>query len=220
MAISANATLDDTLNGGSNLASNLASNLSSNTPQNPSSELSCTTAVILIGGPQTGTRFRPLSFKVPKPLFPIGKSPLIHHHISACAKLQQLKTVFLIGNYNSADPQISTFLSRTRIEFSELKIIYLQCVQKCWSDSINLVIFKVFEVKFPAKKSIFQNCLFGHFWPKISLQKPQKRPNFGAGQKNLNALYKNTKHLAPREHYGISVMLSSRQVESILTFLC
>jgi len=107
------------------ISSNDASNDTSNHASNQV-PLSCTTAVVLIGGPQTGTRFRPLSFKVPKPLFPIGKSPLIHHHISACAKLQQLKTVFLIGNYNSGDPQISTFLSQARIEFSDLKIVYLQ----------------------------------------------------------------------------------------------
>ena len=29
-------------------------------------------AIILIGGPQKGTRFRPLSFDVPKPLFPVA----------------------------------------------------------------------------------------------------------------------------------------------------
>ena len=43
-------------------------------------------AVILIGGPSRGTRFRPLSFKVPKPLFPVAGEPLLTHHIAACAK--------------------------------------------------------------------------------------------------------------------------------------
>ena len=83
-------------------------------------------SVILIGGPQTGTRFRPLSFKVPKPLFPVGPQPLIHHHISACAKIKTIKSIFLIGNYNSEEPLLLDFLSKTRLEFPSLKIIYLQ----------------------------------------------------------------------------------------------
>ena len=34
----------------------------------------------------------------------------------------------------------------------------VQCVQKFWSDYLNLVIFEVFGVTFSAKESIFQNC--------------------------------------------------------------
>ena len=45
-------------------------------------------AVILVGGPQKGTRFRPLSFDVPKPLFPVAGYPIIHHHIEACKKVR------------------------------------------------------------------------------------------------------------------------------------
>ena len=44
-------------------------------------------AIILIGGPQKGTRFRPLSFDVPKPLFPVAGYPIIYHHISALSKV-------------------------------------------------------------------------------------------------------------------------------------
>lgn len=59
-------------------------------------------AVILIGGPHIGTgkrlnkslgapfigtRFRPLSFEVPKPLFPVAGCPMIEHHIEACLKV-------------------------------------------------------------------------------------------------------------------------------------
>ena len=58
-------------------------------------------------------------------------------------------------------------------------------------------------MKFSAIKSIFQNCPIKRaqrasrqgnfvksiFWPKISLKKPQKWPNFGAGPTCLNALY-------------------------------
>lgn len=35
----------------------------------------------------SGTRFRPLSFEVPKPLFPVAGVPMLQHHIEACAKV-------------------------------------------------------------------------------------------------------------------------------------
>ncbi len=35
----------------------------------------------------TGTRFRPLSFEVPKPLFPVAGVPMLQHHIEACSKV-------------------------------------------------------------------------------------------------------------------------------------
>jgi mannose-1-phosphate guanylyltransferase len=44
-------------------------------------------AVILIAGPQKGTRFRPLSLDVPKPLFPVAGRPIVQHHIEACSKV-------------------------------------------------------------------------------------------------------------------------------------
>lgn len=34
-------------------------------------------AVILIGGPTLGTRFRPLSLQCPKPLFPVAGRPMV-----------------------------------------------------------------------------------------------------------------------------------------------
>nr|XP_035938845.1 mannose-1-phosphate guanyltransferase alpha isoform X10 [Halichoerus grypus] len=50
-------------------------------------------AVILIGGPQKGTRFRPLSFEVPKPLFPVAGVPMIQHHIEACAQANRTQSL-------------------------------------------------------------------------------------------------------------------------------
>ena len=41
-----------------------------------------------------GTRFRPLSFNVPKPLFPLAGQPMVHHPISAC------KRVYTIGHHS------------------------------------------------------------------------------------------------------------------------
>lgn len=34
-----------------------------------------------------GTRFRPLSFNTPEPLFPLAGQPMVHHHISACKRV-------------------------------------------------------------------------------------------------------------------------------------
>ncbi|XP_024943480.1 mannose-1-phosphate guanyltransferase alpha [Cephus cinctus] len=60
-------------------------------------------AVILIGGPLKGTRFRPLSLDVPKPLFPVAGLPMIQHHIEACAKVPNLSEVLIIGSYSAND---------------------------------------------------------------------------------------------------------------------
>lgn len=38
-----------------------------------------------------GTRFRPLSFNTPKPLFPLAGQPMVHHPISACKRVSFLK---------------------------------------------------------------------------------------------------------------------------------
>lgn len=50
-------------------------------------------AVILVGGPEKGTRFRPLSLEVPKPLFPVAGKAMIEHHIEACSRLNDMQEV-------------------------------------------------------------------------------------------------------------------------------
>lgn len=55
------------------------------------------------GGPSRGTRFRPLSLEIPKPLFPIAGIPLVEHHIIACKKLEDLKEILLLGFYKDED---------------------------------------------------------------------------------------------------------------------
>ena len=50
-------------------------------------------AVILLGGPSRGTRFRPLSLTVPKPLFPVVGEPFLYHHIRQCAKVRLMPRV-------------------------------------------------------------------------------------------------------------------------------
>lgn len=72
-------------------------------------------AVILIGGPLKGTRFRPLSFDTPKPLFPLLNQPLIYHHIKACAsKLSNLVEILLIGFFE--ETKFEKFISETTQE--------------------------------------------------------------------------------------------------------
>lgn len=57
----------------------------------------------------TGTRFRPLSLDVPKPLFPIAGRSIIQHHIEACIQIKELKEILIIGYYPAA--QMERFVS-------------------------------------------------------------------------------------------------------------
>ncbi|CAN1317465.1 Mannose-1-phosphate guanyltransferase alpha-B [Linum perenne] len=56
-------------------------------------------AVIMVGGPTKGTRFRPLSLNIPKPLFPLAGQPMVHHPISACKRTH----IFLLNCDVSAE---------------------------------------------------------------------------------------------------------------------
>ena len=78
-------------------------------------------AIILVGGPSLGTRFRPLSLTVPKPLFPIGGAPLLYHHLKACSTVPNLLEVLLIGFFPSF--LLDDFIKNTAIELN-LKIRY------------------------------------------------------------------------------------------------
>ncbi|XP_010528282.1 PREDICTED: mannose-1-phosphate guanyltransferase alpha [Tarenaya hassleriana] len=74
-------------------------------------------AVIMVGGPTKGTRFRPLSFNTPKPLFPLAGQPMVHHPISACKRIPNLARIFLIGFYE--EKEFALYVSSIS---SELKI--------------------------------------------------------------------------------------------------
>lgn len=43
-----------------------------------------------------GTRFRPLSFNLAKPLFPLAGQPMVHHPILACKKVRAGQSSWLL----------------------------------------------------------------------------------------------------------------------------
>ncbi|RIB15390.1 nucleotide-diphospho-sugar transferase [Gigaspora rosea] len=81
-------------------------------------------AVILVGGPSRGTRFRPLSLNVPKPLFPIAGHPIIWHHLDALSKVEGLKEVLLIGFYE--DSVFQRFIDDAARDFPQIYVRYLR----------------------------------------------------------------------------------------------
>ncbi|KAI8065658.1 nucleotide-diphospho-sugar transferase [Gongronella butleri] len=81
-------------------------------------------AVILVGGPSRGTRFRPLSLDVPKPLFPVAGEAVIHHHLSALTQVPDMKEVLIIGFFE--DSVFNPFLQRAAAQFPQLNIQYLR----------------------------------------------------------------------------------------------
>jgi len=80
-------------------------------------------AVILIGGPLKGTRFRPLSLDIPKPLFPVAGLPMIQHHIEACVRVPNLKEILILGYYPASE--LSQFVADMVQEY-KVNIRYLQ----------------------------------------------------------------------------------------------
>jgi len=81
-------------------------------------------AVILIAGPQKGTRFRPLSLDVPKPLFPVAGLPIVQHHIEACSKVSDIKEVLLLGFYPASE--MASFVTDMNKEHQQVSVRYLQ----------------------------------------------------------------------------------------------
>ncbi|KZF21179.1 GDP-mannose pyrophosphorylase A [Xylona heveae TC161] len=88
------------------------------------SHASSTKAVILVGGPSRGTRFRPLSLDVPKPLFDVAGHPIIWHCLKAVAKVPEIHEVFLVGYFDES--VFRDFIKDASKEFPQLTIRYLR----------------------------------------------------------------------------------------------
>ncbi|CAG8951153.1 hypothetical protein HYFRA_00007899 [Hymenoscyphus fraxineus] len=83
-----------------------------------------TKAVILVGGPSRGTRFRPLSLDLPKPLFEVAGHPIVWHCLTAIAKVPHIQEVCMIGYYDES--VFRDFIKDSSKEFPQIKIVYLR----------------------------------------------------------------------------------------------
>lgn len=90
----------------------------------------------------SGTRFRPLSLEIPKPLFPIAGFPILYHLIESCAQvsdipysisidrffcsiqLRELREILLIGCYQPNEA-LSRFIANAQQTFN-ISIRYLR----------------------------------------------------------------------------------------------
>jgi mannose-1-phosphate guanylyltransferase len=77
--------------------------------------------VILVGGENRATRFRPLSLDLPKPLFPIAGKAMIAHHIEACKQLKNLEEILILGSFD--ENKFTTFINEMSQKHN-LKIRY------------------------------------------------------------------------------------------------
>ncbi|KAL1966974.1 hypothetical protein VTN77DRAFT_3718 [Rasamsonia byssochlamydoides] len=93
-------------------------------PYRDANTMASTKAVILVGGPSRGTRFRPLSLDVPKPLFEVAGHPIIYHSLKALAKVPGLREVILVGYYDEI--VFRDFIKDSSKEFPHLRIQYLR----------------------------------------------------------------------------------------------
>jgi mannose-1-phosphate guanylyltransferase len=71
-----------------------------------------------------GTRFRPLSLDVPKPLFPVAGIPLVQHLIESCVQVPTVKEILVLGYFPAQD--ITPFLDEIGPLYSPVRIRYLQ----------------------------------------------------------------------------------------------
>lgn len=94
------------------------------TRERPNGSNKGTKAIILVGGPSRGTRFRPLSLDVPKPLFDVAGHPIIWHCLTAIAKVPSIQEVCMIGYYDEA--VFRDFIKEAASEFPNLPIKYLR----------------------------------------------------------------------------------------------
>ncbi|KAG0687451.1 Proteasome subunit alpha type-2 [Pichia californica] len=85
-------------------------------------------AVIIIGGPSRGTRFRPLALDQSKYLFPIAGKPLLSHTIDAILKIDSINEILLIGFYENSifEEFINEYNSKFDYSNKNCRIKYLK----------------------------------------------------------------------------------------------
>ncbi|KAJ9667411.1 hypothetical protein H2201_002612 [Coniosporium apollinis] len=92
--------------------------------RNKGGQAQTTKAVILVGGPSRGTRFRPLSLDVPKPLFDVAGHPIIEHCFRAITKVPEIKEVFIVGYYDES--VFRDFIKDCAKAYPDITIRYLR----------------------------------------------------------------------------------------------
>ncbi|KAL1304092.1 hypothetical protein AAFC00_000527 [Neodothiora populina] len=92
--------------------------------RNKSGHVPTTKAVVLVGGPSRGTRFRPLSLDLPKPLFEVAGHPIIEHCFNAITKVPSIKEVFIVGYYDES--VFRDFIKDAHKEHPHISIRYLR----------------------------------------------------------------------------------------------
>ncbi|KAJ9640342.1 hypothetical protein H2199_005881 [Coniosporium tulheliwenetii] len=92
--------------------------------RNKGGQAQSTKAVILVGGPSRGTRFRPLSLDVPKPLFDVAGHPIIEHCFRAITKVPEIKEVFIVGYYDES--VFRDFIKDCAKAYPDITIRYLR----------------------------------------------------------------------------------------------
>ncbi|PLN81938.1 nucleotide-diphospho-sugar transferase [Aspergillus taichungensis] len=93
-------------------------------PMRDHANAASTKAIILVGGPSRGTRFRPLSLDMPKPLFEVAGHPIIQHCLKALAKIPDIREVALVGYYD--ETVFRDFIKDSAKEFPQFRIQYLR----------------------------------------------------------------------------------------------
>ncbi|KAI9805953.1 MAG: hypothetical protein M1825_000567 [Sarcosagium campestre] len=93
-------------------------------PSREKASSAATKAVILVGGPSRGTRFRPLSLDVPKPLFDVAGHPIVWHCLTAIAKVPAIREVILVGYYD--ETVFRDFIKDSAKEYPQITIKYLR----------------------------------------------------------------------------------------------
>lgn len=93
-------------------------------PVREQTNLASTKAVILVGGPSRGTRFRPLSLDVPKPLFEVAGHPILRHCLQAVAKIPEIREVILVGYYDES--VFREFIKDSAKDYPQLRLQYLR----------------------------------------------------------------------------------------------